>query len=143
MLFNGSNLTASANDLEWNGKKWSIINHFIPFTEEEVNAPDRFESDFMVRYMEDKTFSNEAQAVLAEGKKLWQAYFAHTDAHNVRDELKLNRSDVGWYQVRKALEARNASGDYLPVSFKPFQEAYKVLTEKLQPMVYELGFLKA
>jgi very-short-patch-repair endonuclease len=51
MLFNGSNLTASANNLEWNGKKWSIVNHFIPFTEAEVNAPDRFESDFMVRYL--------------------------------------------------------------------------------------------
>ena len=49
MLFNGSNLTASANDLEWNGKKWSIVNHFIPFTEEEVNSPERFESDFMVQ----------------------------------------------------------------------------------------------
>jgi len=49
---------------------------------------------------------------------------------------------VGWYQVRKALEARNASGDYPSVSFKPFQEVYKGLTEKLQPMVYELGFLK-
>ncbi|MEQ1790128.1 MAG: hypothetical protein ABL857_06775, partial [Rickettsiales bacterium] len=51
MLFNGSNLTASADNLEWNGKKWSIVNHFIPFTEAEVNAPDRFESDFMVRYL--------------------------------------------------------------------------------------------
>lgn len=51
MLFNGINLTASANDLEWNGKKWSIVNHFIPFTEEEVGSPDRFESDFMVRYL--------------------------------------------------------------------------------------------
>jgi hypothetical protein len=48
MLFNGSNLTAGANDLEWNGKKWSLVNHFIPFTEAEVGAPDRFESDFMV-----------------------------------------------------------------------------------------------
>jgi len=142
MLFNGSNLTASANDLEWNGKKWSIVNHFIPYTEQEVNAPDRFESDFMVRYMEGKEFSQEAKAVLQEGKKLWQAYFAQTDVHTVRDELKLNRADVGWYQVRKALEARNESGDYPTVSFKPFQEAYKGLTEKLQPMVYELGFLK-
>jgi len=68
MLFNGSNLTASANDLEWNGKKWSIVNHFIPYTEEEVNAPDRFESDFMVRYMADKTFSKEAIEVLKQGK---------------------------------------------------------------------------
>jgi hypothetical protein len=142
MLFNGSNLSASANDLEWNNKKWSIVNHFIPYTEEEVNAPERFESDFMVQYLNGKTLSTEAQAVLAEGKKLWQAYFARTDVHTVREELKLNRADVGWYQVRKALQARNTAGDYAPVSFKPFEEAYKTLTEKLQPKVYELGFLK-
>jgi hypothetical protein len=142
MLFNGSNLTASANDLEWNGKKWSIVNHFIPFTEAEVNSPDRFESDFMVQYMRDKTFSKEANAVLEAGKALWQAYFADTDVHTVRDELKLNRADVGWYQLRKALQARNASGDFPPVSFAAFESAYKALTEKLQPMVYELGFLK-
>jgi len=54
MLFNGSNLTASANNLEWNGKKWSIVNHFIPYTETEVNSPERFESDFMVQYLADK-----------------------------------------------------------------------------------------
>ena len=61
----------------------------------------------------------------------------------MRDELKLNRADVGWYQIRKALQARNASGDFIPVNLKPFEEAYKALTEKLQPMVYELGFLKS
>lgn len=142
MLFNGSNLTAGANDLEWKGKNWSIVNHFIPFTEQEVNAPGRFESDFMVEYLKDKNLSVEAQTVLHEGKKLWQAYFAHTDVRSVRDELKLNRPDVGWYQIRKALEARNTSGDFPPVDFKPFQESYKALTEKLRPMVYELGFLK-
>ncbi|MEI8005989.1 MAG: hypothetical protein WCI48_07265 [Bacteroidota bacterium] len=143
MLFNGSNLTASANDLEWNGKKWSIVNHFIPFTETEVGAPDRFESDFMVRYLSGKTLSAEAIQVIEAGKTLWQAYFAHTDVRAVRDELKLNRADVGWYQVRKALQARNAGGDFPPVSFKPFEEAYKTLTLKLQPQVYELGFLKS
>jgi len=142
MLFNGSNLTASANELEWNDKTWSIVNHFIPFTEQEVNAPARFESDFMVQYLQDKTLSKEAQQVIEQGKLLWQAYFAHTDTHGVRDELKLNRPDVGWYQIRKAIEKRNASGDYVPVSFDDFKEAYGELTDKLQPMVYELGFLK-
>ena len=142
MLFNGSNLTASANDLEWNGKQWSIVNHFIPYTEAEVNAPDRFESDFMVQYLADKIISTEAQNILDEGKKLWQAYFAHTDVRTVRDELKLIRADVGWYQIRKALQARNSIGDFPPVSFTPFEKAYKALTEKLQPMVYELGFLE-
>jgi hypothetical protein len=97
----------------------------------------------MVQYLKGKELSEEAQQVLAEGRKLWQAYFAHTDNRTVSDELKLNRPDVGWYQIRKALQARNAAGDYAPVSFKPFEEAYKALTEKLQPMVYELGFLKS
>ena len=142
MLFNGSNLTASANDLEWDSRKWSIVNHFIPYTEEEVNSPERFESDFMVQYLADKALSTEAQKVLHEGKKLWQAYFEHTDVSSVRNELKLNRADVGWYQIRKALQARNQSGDYVPVSFKLFEEAYTSLSEKLQPMVYELGFLR-
>lgn len=142
MLFNGKNLTASANELEWNDKKWSIINHFIPFTEEEVNAPERFESEFMVNYLKDKKLSAEAKAVLEQGKKLWQAYFSNIDVRTVREELKLNRPDVGWYQIRKALQARNSSGDFAPVSFKPFEESYKILSEKLQPQVYELGFLK-
>jgi hypothetical protein len=140
MLFNGSNLTASANDLDWNGKKWSIVNHFIPFTEEEVNAPDRFESDFMVQYLADKQQSPQAQAVLDEGKKLWQAYFAQTDNHTTRQALKLNRPDVGWYQIRKALEAR--SEDDLPVDFSPFKTAYDALSDKLRPQVFELGFMR-
>jgi hypothetical protein len=142
MLFNGSNLTASANELDWKNKQWSIVNHFIPFTEQEVNAPERFESDFMVQYIVGKKFSNEAKAILVEGKKLWQAYFEHTDPRTIRDELKLNRTDVGWYQIRKAIEKRNSGGDFAPVSFDAFKEAYASLTEKLQPQVYELGFLK-
>ncbi|MBP6881797.1 MAG: hypothetical protein KBC35_04190 [Candidatus Pacebacteria bacterium] len=142
MLFNGSNLTASANDLEWNDKKWSIVNHFIPFTEDEVGAPERFESDFMVRYMAGKEFSLGAQEVLARGRELWSEYYKHTDPHTVREELKLNRVDVGWYQVRKALEARNKSGDYATVSFDESKSAYQTLTDKLRPQVYTLGFLK-
>jgi hypothetical protein len=142
-LFNRGNLTASANNLEWNGKKWSLVNHFIPYTETEVNAPDRFESDFMVQYLENKILSKAAKAVLDAGRSLWQAYFAHTDVRSVRDEYKLNRADVGWYQIRNALKKRNGSGDFVPVSFGDFEASYKTLTEKLQPQVFTLGFLKA
>lgn len=141
MLFNGSNLTASANDLEWNDKKWSIVNHFIPYTEEEVGSPERFESDFMVQYLQGKEFSPEVIAVLEMGKILWREYFKYTDSHSVRKEFSLNRADVGWYQVRKALEKRNANGDYTPVSFLEFKDAYDALTKKLRPQVYEYGFL--
>ena len=142
MMFNGSNLTASANDLEWNDQKWSIVNHFIPYTEEEVDAPDRFESDFMVQYLADKTLSAEATAVLDAGRTLWKAYFAHTDVRTVRDQYKLNRPDVGWYQIRNALAERNKSGDTAPVNFTPFESAYQTLTNKLRPQVFSLGFLR-
>jgi hypothetical protein len=144
MLFSGSNLTASADKLEWNGKNWSIVNHFIPFTEEEVGANGRFESDFMVKYLADKKLSPDAKAVLSTGKTLWQAYFKDIDkdGRTVRDELKLNRPDVGWYQIRNALKKRNESGDVAPVDFSAFEDAYKLLGDKLRPQVYELGFLR-
>lgn len=142
MLFNRCNRTASADGLEWEGKTWSIVNHFIPFTEAEVGATDRFESDFIVQYLADKTLSQEAQAVLDKGRTLWTAYFSHTDVRAVRDEYKLNRADVGWYQIRNALKARNVSGDTTPTNFEPFDQAYQVLTDKLHPQVFSLGFLR-
>lgn len=138
MLFNGSNLTAGADGLEWNDRTWSVINHFIPFTESEVAANGRFESDFMVRYIDGMEFSPEAQAVLDEGRKLWTKYHATTFPKRIREDLKLNRDDAGWYQVRRALEAY---GDTVLTDFDPFKAAYAKLTEKLRPMVFELGFL--
>jgi hypothetical protein len=142
MLFSNSNLTASADGLEWNGRTWSIVNHFIPFTESEVDAPDRFESDFMVRYLADRTLSPQAQAVLNAGRVLWRSYFTETPPYSVREEFKLNRADVGWYQIRNALKKRNAAGDSAPVDFSVLDITYKALTEKLVPQVYEFGFLK-
>lgn len=142
MLFHDKNLTASANDLEWNGRKWNLVNHFIPFTEDEVDAPGRFESDFMIQFIEGKTFSPEAHKVLDCGRVLWKAFFSMKDEYQIRDRYKLNRPDVGWYQVRNALSDRNDTGNYKKVSFDAFEAAYKELTEKLKPEVYEKGFLK-
>lgn len=141
MLFNGSNLTASADGIEWNNQKWSITNNFIPFTEAEVNSSERFESNFMVEYLNDKILSQEAQTVMNEGKKLWLSYFKHNDNYLIRDEYKLNRPDVGWYQIRHALKSRNDSDDFIPVSFSNFEEAYKELGSKLIPQIYQLGFI--
>jgi hypothetical protein len=142
MLFNGSNLTASADGLEWNGKTWSIVNHFIPFNQTDVGAAEPFESDFMANYLKGKKPSPEAKAVLNAGKVLWSAYFAKKDKLkiNTKDEYKLNRLDVGWYQIRNALKSLNDTPN--AVSFDDFDVAYKNLTVKLQPQVYELGFLR-
>lgn len=94
----------------------------------------------MVRYMAGMAFSPEAQAVLDEGRKLFQRFHAATFPNKVRQEYKLNRADAGWYQVRRALEAY---GDLELTDFDPFKAAYAALTEKLRPLVYDLGFLPA
>ncbi|MCW3796944.1 hypothetical protein OMW55_03880 [Sphingomonas sp. BN140010] len=138
MLFAGKNLTAGADGLRWNDRDWSLVNHFIPFTENEVGAKGRFESDFMVRYMAGMTFSPEAQAVLDEGRKLWTRFHATSFPRKIRDEYKLGRPDAGWYQIRRALEAY---GDTELTDFDPFKTAYSALTAKLRPQVYEFGFL--
>jgi len=138
MLFNGSNLTVGADGLHWNGRDWSLVNHFIPFTEAEVGAPGRFESDFMVRHIAGMAFSPEAQAVLNEGKRLFRRFHATQFPRKIRDELKLGRPDAGWYQVRRALKAY---GDSELTDFGPMDTAYSELSEKLRPMVFSLGFL--
>ena len=141
MLFNGSNLTASADGLEWNNQTWSIVNHFIPFSETEVGSPKRFESVFMSHYLTDKKLSKEALTVLDAGRDIWRAYFATSFERKIRDEYKLNRADVGWYQVRKALEAKGIA-DGAPYDFSVFKTVYESLSDKLRPQVYELGFLR-
>jgi hypothetical protein len=140
MLFNGQNLAASADGLQWNGKKWSLVNHFIPFTESEVGSPDRFESDFMVRHIGKLKLSPEARAVMSAGRAIWKHYFSEVDAYDVRKKYCLNRPDVGWYQVRMALKARGTLPE--PIAAK-FAEEYSLLGAKLRPQVYEVGILLA
>ncbi len=138
MLFSGSNLTAGADNLQWDGRDWSLTNHFIPFNEVEVGATGRFKSDFMVRYTESTIFSSESQAVLDAGRDLFKQFHQTQFPRKIRDEFKLNRADAGWYQVRRALEAYVDAG---LTDLDSMKIAYAALSEKLRPMVFSLGFL--
>ncbi|MGO4196578.1 hypothetical protein AB4Z13_14540 [Rhizobium sp. YAF28] len=138
MLFNGSNLTAGTDGIHWNDQDWSLVNHFIPFSEAEVGVKGRFESNFMVRHVKGMAFSPEGQAVLNEGRKLWTRFHATSFPRKIRDEYKLGRPDAGWYQIRRALEAY---ADTELTDFDPFKAAYAALTAKLRPQVYAFGFL--
>ncbi len=138
MLFAGKNLTAGADGLRWQDRDWSLTNHFIPYSEGEVGSKARFESDFMVQYMTGMSFSPEAQAVLEEGRKLFQRFHAISFPNKIRQDFKLSRADAGWYQVRHAL---GAYSDTEFTDFNPFKSAYEDLTTKLRPQVFDLGFL--
>lgn len=93
----------------------------------------------MSSYLAKLKLSGEAKCVMHEGRELWRKYHMMDFEKKIRDEFKLNRPDVGWYQIRKALEANNQNE---PVDFSPFKSAYDALGEKLRPQVYSLGFLR-
>ncbi|WP_282093626.1 hypothetical protein [Epibacterium ulvae] len=76
-------------------------------------------------------------------KTIWGNYFEHTNEYSVREQFKLNRPDVGWYQIRNALKARDANGSTTPVKWVKFETAYEALGDELRPQVYHFGFLKA
>jgi len=98
--------------MAWNGmaRSWSLVNQLHPFTESEVGANGRFESDFMSKYIGKLKLSKEAKAVLDEGRKVWKEYHSIKFEKKIRDEFKLNRPDVGWYQIRRALETNGSVG---------------------------------
>ena len=144
-------------------------NHWIPFTEQEVNAQDRFESHFMTDFILGKLaannsyenteqqqlfeggkhsfvpavtleFSEEAIAVFDAGRELWKYY--HSKAFvNVNASL---------YDIREYFQGRNSKGRMNSTSdddtymelIKKLRTQLKFLADKIKPKIYEYGFLK-
>lgn len=135
-------------------------NHWIPFTEQEVNAQDKFESDFMSRFIKGKlpqteevslfgeaktnhqplVFSEEAQAVFDAGRALWSYYHAQPNAN----------ANASYYDIREHFQGRNDKGK---MNAKSTDETYTelnaalknkmaVLADKIKPKIYEYGFLR-
>ena len=81
MLFNGSNTTASANNLEWKDKQWRIVNHFTTYTEAQVKATTVAKA-ISWWYMAGKTFSAEASSFSRRQKNYVSLFGATDDAHS-------------------------------------------------------------
>jgi hypothetical protein len=134
-LFHGQN-RIQAND---------GTNHWIPFTEKEVGAQEKFESNFMSEYLKGRTLSPEAQTVLAAGKELWKYYHAKIQNNNtvsvnasfydIREFFQGRKEDTGTMKTKSDDETYNAL-------IAALREKLRILAEKIQPKVYEYGFLK-
>ncbi len=143
-------------------------NHWIPFTEYEVDSKKKFESNFMSRFISGKVkndnenkslikiekairntpliFSQEAKEVFEAGKNLWKYY--HTQTFPVY-EIETYNANASLYDIREYFQGRNESGK---MNHKGKDETYtkligdlreklKVLAKKIEPKVYEHGFL--
>jgi predicted RNA methylase len=150
-------------------------NHWIPFTEYQVAARDKFDSNFMTDFIAGKTpsvlaepdlfyfaagnsggggygqtkqepklierkFSSEATEVFNAGRALWRYYHQQPNG-NVNASL---------YDIREHFQGRNEKGK---MNNKSENETYmnliadlrdnlKILVKKIEPKVYEYGFLK-
>jgi hypothetical protein len=133
-LFHGQN-RISCND---------GVNHWIPFIEKEVSAKEKFESNFMASFLKDKTFSAEAQAVLQSGLELWK-YFHEKTKNN-----KTVSVNASFYDIREFFQERNEKGKMNAKSkdetynalIGKVRDAQKLLSAKIEPKVYEYGFLR-
>jgi hypothetical protein len=133
-LFHGQNRISSADG----------VNHWIPFTEKEVDAQEKFQSDFMSFFLKDKIFSEEARSVLDAGLALWKYYHAKIKGNTT---VSVNAS---FYDIREFFQQRKENGTMNATSadetynalIKDLRDALKVLAKKIEPKVYEYGFLK-
>ena len=149
-LFNKQNRIASEEG----------INHWIPFSEAEVGAKNNFESHFMKDFIDGKIkpketkellterrspksikFSKEAKDIFEAGRELWKYYHKH-------DLININAS---YYDIRKFFQGVDSKSGRM--NNKSIDETYnklignlrermKILAKKIEPKIYEFGFLK-
>lgn len=142
------------------------VNHWIPFSEEEVNSKALFDSHFMKDFLDGKIqptthndgdlfaddaavgtrratslqYSDESKSVLSAGRELWKYY--HTkEAANPNASL---------YDIKDFFQGRNDKGKMNATSEDPvytdlltkLKNSLRLLGEEIKPKVYEYGFLK-
>lgn len=138
------------------------VNHWIPFTEVQLNAKDSFASHFMTDFLSGKIkktisdnyslfstntkpssplkFSSEADAVFEAGLSLWKYYHSF-------DLINVNAS---YYDIRAFFQKFNDKGRMNPTSkdetynslLACLKSKMDILAQKIAVKVYEHGFLK-
>ncbi len=140
-------------------------NHFIPFSETEVNAKERYSSHALLDFLKggikeegDSLFLNAkkenkplefslcASRVFDAGREIYRYY--HTqDSTNC-----LYNANASLYDIKEFFQGRNAQGklnlpakakdEYYKQLYANLQDALKDLAKEIQPKVYEYGFLR-
>ena len=151
-LFHGKNRITSSE----------CVNHWIPFTPKEVGSKNGFASNFMSDFINRKVkiahqpdlfdsaskthsdnqpmqFSENAKAVFDAGREVWKYYHSKP---NVNPNASL-------YDIREFFQGRDGKGRMNNTSNDPeymlrienLRNALKDLAQKIEPKVYEYGFL--
>ncbi|GAA7735411.1 hypothetical protein HpMMM97_13860 [Helicobacter pylori] len=144
------------------------INHFIPFSEDEVESKDSYTSHALLDFLNGKTkktkeygdslflnakkenkpleFSLCASKVFDAGREIYRHY--HTQASTNRHY----NANASLYDIKEFFQGRNMQGklnppakakdEYYKQLYANLQDTLKDLAKEIQPKVYEYGFLR-
>ena len=128
-LFHGQNRISSQQG----------VNHWIPFTREQVGCKKTFKSNFMNEFLKGKKLSPEAQAVYDAGLSLWRYYHGQPNAN----------ANASFYDIRRHFQGEtngrmnNDSDDETYTALiADLRDKMKLLARHIEPKVYDYGFLK-
>ncbi|WP_120908614.1 hypothetical protein [Helicobacter pylori] len=142
-------------------------NHFIPFSETEVNAKERYFSRALLEFLKGEIkepkesdslflnakkenkplkFSPSASKVFDAGREIYRYY--HTQDFTNRPY----NANASLYDIKEFFQGRNAQGrlnspdkakdEYYKQLYANLKNALKDLAEEIQPKVYKYGFLR-
>ena len=151
-LFHSSSNQSSLRNIEFKGKNWEVTNEFFWMSKNDIMTIanelglDETYNDARVsneRYMcqllqSRKTdLSEEAWSILEKASFLTKETMKYRKLFNEENpKYQVLNWDCGYYQLKGLWET------FMKNDFIAFKEAYKRLSDKMRPMVYELGFLK-
>ena len=160
-LFHGQNRISSMHG----------VNHWIPFTEEEVNAKDVFRSHFMSQFIAGKvkkqkeitqgeifdeaetsvfngtqpiTLTPTTQAVLDAGRELWRYYHQQPGANPNASfyDIRLHFQGTKTMTSGKVQMNPDSQDPHYTQLIQSLRQALKALAKQIEPKIYEYGFLK-
>nr|WP_240444358.1 nucleoside 5-triphosphatase RdgB (dHAPTP, dITP,XTP-specific) [Helicobacter pylori] len=142
-------------------------NHFIPFSEDEVDSKERYLSHALLDFLKGKIkeskesdslflnakkenkplkFSSSASKVFDAGKEIYRYYHTQDFTHTPYN------ANASLYDIKEFFQGRNAQGrlnspdkakdEYYKQLYVNLKDALKDLAKEIQPKVYEYGFLR-
>jgi hypothetical protein len=150
-IFSTSSQQSSLRNISYKNKSYNIKNYFffesreniIQYAEDTYNDEvyndviSDLEESFVYELLTKVSLSKEALDVLNIAKELLKETFKFRKEFNVNEpKYQINNWDAGWYQIKALIKFCNKSG------LDKFNSAFKILEDKMRPLIYELGFLK-
>lgn len=150
-LFNTASNQSSLRSIEYNNKLWDIYNEFFWLSRskmlqlaeqynnmavyDDVMSHSKTER-FVYERLKTVTLSEDAQAVLdAATALLIKTFPFRAEFAEKHPEYHINTWDAGWYQIKAIAK------EYCKEDLVKFNELYTQFSDRLRPLVYELGFL--